>query len=334
MFRFSMNNKLAPVPLLVKFNPLRFSHLFLLVAYISLTIGNKAAQGQASILRKIELGFSTGPLFFLGDLGGNMGAGTQFFKDIDWQETRLGIGGQLNFYPVNWISLRAGYFHGTLSANDRHSPNLTPNDIFRFNRNLHFRSRLDEFYAGVEVYPFRMIPTKRVTIFDQIQPYGFMGVGLFRFNPKAQDTDGTWVALHPLRLEGQDFAEYPGSKGYQLVQRNLLSGIGIRYYVNESIYIGTEIVYRKLFTDQIDNVSANFYVDPTLFDTYLNPADAARAKRLYYQGLYDLGGQLPHQVGIQRGNPANNDAYFGQNIQIGFKIYPRKDNRFNCPVTY
>lgn len=56
-----MNNKQASVPLLVKFNPLRFSHLFLLVAYISLTIGNIAAQGQASILRKIELGFSTGP---------------------------------------------------------------------------------------------------------------------------------------------------------------------------------------------------------------------------------------------------------------------------------
>lgn len=92
MFRFSMNNKQASVPLLVKFNPLRFSHLFLLVAYISLTIGNIAAQSQASILRKIELGFSTGPLFFLGDLGGNMGAGTKFFKDIDWQETRLGIG--------------------------------------------------------------------------------------------------------------------------------------------------------------------------------------------------------------------------------------------------
>jgi len=60
----------------------------------------------------------------------------------------------------------------------------------------------------------------------------------------------------------------------------------------------------------------------------------ARAKRLYHQGLYDLGGQLPHQVGLQRGNPANNDAYFGQNIQVGFKIYPRKDNRLNCLVTF
>jgi len=305
-----------------------------LAAFFTTSNSQINAQRNESILKKIELGFNTGPLFFLGDLGGNIGAGTQFFKDIDWQETRIGIGGQVNFYPVNWVSLRAGYFHGTLSANDRHSPNVTPNDIFRFNRNLHFRSRLDEFYAGVEIYPFRMIPTRRATIFDQIQPYGFIGAGLFRFNPKAQDTDGTWVALHPLRLEGQGFAEYPGSKPYQLIQTNLLSGIGIRYYLNESIYIGTEIVYRKLFTDQIDNVSANYYVDPALFDTYLTPAEATRAKRLYYQGLYDLSGQLPHQVGLQRGNPGNNDAYFGQNIQVGFKIYPRKDDRFKCPTTY
>ena len=179
-----------------------------------------------------------------------------------------------------------------------------------------------------------MIPTRRVTIFDKIQPYGFMGLGLFRFNPKAQDSDGTWVALHPLRLEGQGFVEHPSSKPYQLIQTNLLSGVGIRYYLNESLYIGTEIVYRKLFTDQIDNVSANYYVDPALFDLYLSAADAARAKRLYYQGLYDLGGQLPSQMGLPRGNPDNNDAYFGQNIQIGIKIYPRKENRFNCPTTY
>ena len=329
-----MHTKHFPLPLSIKINPLRLRQALLPLILVALITGKTIAQGNQSILKKIELGFNTGPLFFLGDLGGNMGAGTQFFKDIDWQETRVGLGGQLNFYPVNWISLRAGYFHGTLSANDRHSPNVTPNDIFRFNRNLHFRSRLDEFYAGVEIYPFRMIPTRRVTIFDKIQPYGFMGLGLFRFNPKAQDSDGTWVALHPLRLEGQGFAEYPGSKAYQLIQTNIMSGIGIRYYLNETLYVGTEIVYRKLFTDQIDNVSANYYVDPALFDNYLPPADAARAKRLYYQGLYNLGGQLPHEAGLQRGNAGNKDAYFGQNIQLGIKIYPRKDDRLKCPTTY
>ncbi|NBY24355.1 MAG: hypothetical protein EBQ65_01165 [Chitinophagaceae bacterium] len=98
--------------------------------------------GKRRPFAKNRVGLSVGPLFFLGDLGGNVGAGTQFFKDIDWEETKMGLGAQLNFYPTKWISLRTGIYHGAVSGNDRHSPNVTANDIFRFNRNLHFRSRL------------------------------------------------------------------------------------------------------------------------------------------------------------------------------------------------
>ena len=310
----------------------RFILAFSLLLHFALS--NLQAQEKGGLLQKIELGIHTGPLFFLGDLGGNVGAGTQFFKDIDWEETKMGIGAQLNFYPTKWISLRTGIYHGAVSGNDRHSPNLTANDIFRYNRNLHFRSRLDEVYLGAEFYPFRLVPTKRATIFDLIQPYAFAGVGLFRFNPQAKDIDGIWINLHPLRLEGQGFAEYPNSKPYKLIQQNILSGIGLRYYINEYVYIGTEIIYRKVFTDQIDNVSADFYVDPNLFDNYLSAADAIRAKRLYYQGLYNLGTTTPANSGLPRGNPSNNDAYFGQCLQLGFKIYPKRENRLKCPVAY
>jgi len=313
-------------------NHTRFILVFSLFLHFALL--NVQAQEKGGLLQKIELGFHVGPLFFLGDLGGNVGAGTQFFKDIDWEETKMGLGAQLNFYPTKWISLRTGIYHGAVSGNDRHSPNVTANDIFRFNRNLHFRSRLDEVYLGAEFYPFRLIPSKRATIFDLIQPYAFAGVGLFHFNPQAKDIDGAWIDLHLLRLEGQGFAEYPTSKPTKLIQQNLLSGIGIRYYINEYIYIGTEIIYRKVFTDQIDNVSADFYVDPNLFDNYLSAADAIRAKRLYYQGLYNLGAVTPANSGLPRGNPSNNDAYFGQSLQIGFKIYPKRENRLKCPVAY
>jgi len=329
-----MNNIQAPLSILMKFNPLRFSHLLLLVAYISLTICNITAQGQATILRKIELGFSSGPLFFLGDLGGNIGAGSYFLKDIDWKETKLGLGSHVSFFPFPWISSRIGYFHGTLSGNDRRSPNLTPNDILRFQRNLHFRSRIDELSVGLELYPFRFFKTTPNSILKIIQPYFYSGASIYKFNPQARDIDGLWINLKPLSLEGQGFAEYPESKPYNLIQLNTQIGIGIRYYLNEQFYIGLEVNYRNLFTDQIDNVSADYYINPSILDNYLPVKDAERAKRLYYQGFYNLGGLLPHETNLKRGNPANNDAYFGQNIQIGFKIYPRKDNRFNCPVTY
>lgn len=296
---------------------------------------NVGAQEKLSLFKKVELGINTGPLFFLGDLGGNAGAGSRFFKDIDWPETKLGAGIQLNFFPSNWISLRTSFFHGAVAGNDIHSPNVTTNDIFRFNRNLHFRSRIDELSASLELYPLRIIPTNRKTILDIIQPYALFGVGLFHFNPQAKDIDNVWINLHPLQLEGQGFAEYPTSKPYKLTQLNLLGGVGIKYYLNEGTYIGMEIVYRKVFTDQIDNVSAYYYVDPVTFDTYLSPAEAIRAKRLYYQGNYNLGGLLPHEAGVPRGNPNENDAYFGQSILIGTTIFQStRDKRTKCPIAY
>lgn len=292
-------------------------------------------QEKFGIFRKVELGVSTGPLFFLGDLGGNVGAGSRFIKDIDWPETKLGAGVQLNFFPSDWVSLRTAYYHGAVAGNDIHSPNTTTNDIFRFNRNLHFRSRIDEISAMLELYPLRIIPTNRQTILDIIQPYALIGVGLFHFNPQAKDIDNVWVNLHPLKLEGQGFAEYPDSKPYKLTQINLLAGVGVKYYLNARTYIGVEVAYRKLFTDQIDNVSANYYVDPAFFDNYLTPSAAVRAKRLYYQGNHNLGGQLPHEAGIPRGNPSENDAYFGQSIHIGTTIFPKaSDKRMKCPTAY
>lgn len=312
--------------------PLRLS---VMVISCLLTLANVNAQEKSGFFQKVEVGVSTGPLFFLGDLGGNTGAGARFFKDIDWPETKLGAGIQLNFFPNKWISVRTAYFHGAVAGNDLHSPNLTPNDIFRFQRNLHFRSRIDELNLSVELYPLRIIPTNRKTVLDIIQPYALVGAGLFHFNPQAKDIDNVWVNLQPLRLEGQDFAEYPNSKPYKLTQLNLLAGVGLKYYINSGTYLGVEVVYRKIFTDQVDNVSAYSYVDPATFDHYLTPAEAIRAKRLYYQGTYNLGGQLPHQAGIPRGNPNENDAYFGQTIHLGTTIFPNtRDKRMKCPAAY
>jgi hypothetical protein len=73
-----MDTKQPPLPLSIKINPLRFRFFILLVAFFTTCNSQINAQGSESILKKIELGFNTGPLFFLGDLGGNIGAGTQF----------------------------------------------------------------------------------------------------------------------------------------------------------------------------------------------------------------------------------------------------------------
>ncbi|MFM8807184.1 MAG: hypothetical protein ACKOD1_07470 [Sphingomonadales bacterium] len=308
--------------------------LSLSIALVGLCPTKGFAQPKANWLNKLEIGLSVGPQFFLGDLGGGLGPGSKLLKDIDWQETRPSMGLYLNIHPLDWFSLRAGAQVGVVSASDVHSPGISSNDIFRLNRNLHFRSGTQELYLATALYPLQLIPTQAGSLRDNIQPYVVAGGGLFHFNPKAQDIDGSWVALHPLRLEGQGFAEYPQSRTYQLTQFYLNGGVGIKYYINASLYIGTEILYRKLFTDQVDNVSASFYIDPATFDTYLSSADAVRAKRLYYQGKFDLGGLAPYQTTLPRGNPQQPDAFFSQTIHIGKRLFNQHHRRLNCPISY
>jgi hypothetical protein len=312
-------------------NKLLFS-LFITLGFIY--AGKAFSQPKASWLNKLELGMSVGPQFFLGDLGGGLGPGSKLLKDIDMEETRPSMGLYLNIHPLDWFSLRMGAQVGAISANDVHSPGISSNDIFRLNRNLHFRSGTQELYLATAFYPLQLIPSKAGSLLDNMLPYVIAGGGLFHFNPKAQDIDGSWVALQPLRLEGQGFAEYPQSRTYKLTQFYLNGGMGIKYYINASLYIGTEILYRKLFTDQVDNVSASSYIDPATFDTYLSAADAVRAKRLYYQGKFNLGGQAPHQTTLPRGNPQQADAFFSQTIHIGKRLFNQQDRRLNCPISY
>ncbi|MFN5803844.1 MAG: hypothetical protein ACK420_00790, partial [Sphingomonadales bacterium] len=65
-------------------NKLLFS-LFITLGFIY--AGKAFSQPKASWLNKLELGLSVGPQFFLGDLGGGLGPGSNLLKDIDLQET-------------------------------------------------------------------------------------------------------------------------------------------------------------------------------------------------------------------------------------------------------
>lgn len=339
-----MDTTIKVIGIAILLDCLRFNSTMLALrnSFVILTAGlfflfplsGQSQPNQKSWLHKLEIGFNAGPQFFLGDLGGGMGAGAQFIKDIDWEETRPSAGLYLNIHPLDWFSIRAAMQMGVVSGNDIHSPTITQNDIFRHNRNLHFRSGTQEFYLALALYPLQLIPAKAGSLLNSIQPYGLIGAGFFHFNPKAQDIDGSWVALQPLRLEGQGFSEYPQSKPYSLTQYNLNTGLGVKFYLTPTLFIGTEVLYRKLFTDQIDNVSGSFYVDPATFDTYLSAADAVRAKRLYYQGNYALGGLAPHQTTLPRGNLLQNDAFFSHTIHIGKRLFAQSDKRLNCPISY
>ncbi len=170
----------------------------------------------------------------------------------------------------------------------------------------------------------------------KFRPYGIIGVGVYHFNPKTQDNNGNWVALQPLHTEGQGFPEYPDRKVYKLTQMEMPIGFGFKYYLKENMFIGIEVLHRKLFTDYVDDVSTN-YIDPIYFNQYLSPANAALARQLNYRGTYSWATTRPSSiVGEKRGDPKQNDAYFSTILRLGWRLREMSgaERQLRCPLYY
>src|SRR6266540_382643 len=166
---------------------------------------------------KVEVGLGLGPLIFLGDLGGSKGIGRTFVKDIDFPLTKFSKGVFLTISPTEWLGFRVAVNAGVLEGDDKQAPNKGGDEVYRLERNLNFRTNLLEGYAGVEFYPSVFIE-QYDELKGKLRPYGIVGLGMYHFNPKTKDDDGTWVELQPLHTEGQGFAEYPDRKVYKLTQ--------------------------------------------------------------------------------------------------------------------
>ncbi len=308
--------------------------LTVLICLLTILSLQSHSQSISSSNGKVELGLGLGPMFFLGDLGGSKGYGKSFVKDLDFPLTKFCKGIYLNFYPAEWIGFRLAGNLGHVEGDDAEAPAKGGPEEDRKYRNLHFQSKISEAYLALELYPTYFLE-KYDGLQGKIRPYVLGGVGVYHFNPEARDVDGQWVKLAPLHLEGQGFAEYPDSKPYKLTQMNVLMGVGFKYYFKENAYLGLEILHRQLFTDYVDDVSNNYYIDPIYFDQYLAPADAARARRLYYRGTYSFPTTQPYETFAERGDPKQNDAYFSSIIRLGWRINNSPGIRqLKCPVFY
>lgn len=292
------------------------------------------SQSISSRNGKLELGLGLGPMFFLGDLGGSKGIGKTFVKDLDIPLTKLSKGLYLNYYPTEFIGFRIAGNLGFLEGDDAQAPDKGGAERSRKYRNLHFRSKVSEAYAAIEIYP---------TVFfenydglqGKIRPYVLAGAGIYHFDPETRANNGSWVRTKPLRLEGQGFSQYPKSKEYELTQMNVVAGFGLKYYIKENMYIGAEVLHRKLFTDYVDDVSQNYYIDPIHFDTYLSPSDAVLARSLYYRGTYTFATSRPYPRISERGDPKQNDAYFSSIVRMGWRLGQNNAMRqLKCPVFY
>ncbi|MEO6405446.1 MAG: hypothetical protein ABIY51_10970 [Ferruginibacter sp.] len=271
----------------------------------------------------IEAGVNFGPTFFLGDLGGHHGEGTRFIKDLNLPLTKMMKGAFVSVYPTNWIGLRVAAQVTYVSGDDAIISTKGEDELWRKQRNLDFRSKMWEVYGAIEVMP-TMLFNKYDDYDPRIKPYGFIGVGIFHFDPEGSITDANgvkrWYKLHPLRTEGEGMAEYPDRKPYKLTQINIPMGGGIKVALTPRVSTAFELLYRKTFTDYIDDVSTNV-IDPIYFDTYLSPQDAIIAKKIHDKTIGILTpGVTRYAPGTQRGNPKQDDAYFSFVVKIGFRL--------------
>ena len=291
---------------------------------------------------KIEIGLGFGPLFFVGDLGGHHGPGRTFIKDVNLPLTKLQKGIYVNVYPTEWLGLRLAANQGVIEAYDSIIVDKGGPEGDRKQRNLSFKSNLLEAYFAIEIYP--------TVFFEQydglqgkLRPYGLIGIGGFKYNPKAEyiQPNGVrrWVELKPLRLEGQGMAEYPDRKEYSLTQMEIPMGIGLKYYIKENMYVGFEILHRLLTSDHIDDVSTK-YIDPNLFSLYLSPADVPVARQMMYrERFYDPTITRPY-INYQRGDPKENDAFFSNVLRFGWRLggdgspNSRALRQLRCPSFY
>lgn len=315
-----------------------------LACFFSLYSLFSVAQSITSGNGKYEFGLGIGPMFFLGDLGGNYGVGKRFVKDVNLPLTRLSKGFYANVYPVEWLGFRLAINQGKLEGYDSLIVDKGGAEYHRKNRNLQFQSNVSEAYLAAEFYPTVFIE-KYEGLQGKLRPYGLIGVGAFKFNPKGKHYDGSgksqWVDLQPLRLEGQGMKEYSNRKEYSLMSIEIPMGIGFKYYIKETMYVGMEVVHRKTFTDYIDDVSTT-YIDNALFARYLTTEQATMANQLYFRENFvpPFGAPTRPAVEEQRGDPTENDSFFSSILRFGWRLNDKNSSsgraarQLRCPSFY
>lgn len=283
---------------------------------------------------KFEMGLNFGPLFFLGDLGGHSGKGTRFLKDLNLPLTKLNKGIFLTAYPNDWLGVRLAADIGKLNGNDAIINTKGVNELWRKQRNLDFRTNIAEAYVAAEIFPLMLLNSNHEDYKPRFRPYGVLGVGIFHFNPQGSlTTNGvtTWYYLQPLHTEGEGFPG-TGVKNYALTQVNIPMGFGAKYYLSDRVNLSLEVLYRKTFTDYIDDVSKN-YIDPNLFDLYLSPQNAIIARQISDKVVGIVTPSVTRYApGTQRGDPSQMDAYFSVSLKFAIRLGTIFDNLYDRNV--
>ena len=199
--------------------------------------------------------------------------------------TRPGFGLYAGYKFHHSLAVRAGLNWVRVYGDDFSADPNSEGDLPRYARNLSFRNDIKEFQVGVEVYllPNYGGPKNRLPI----NAYLFVGAAIFHHEPmgkvpefdyqmdqtgaEAAPSAGEWVKLRTLKTEG---------RSYKNIEFSIPISVGAQMRIpGTNLNAGLEFGIRYLFTDYIDDVSAN-YVDLTNFDDPLARIMSDRSSEL------------------------------------------------------
>lgn len=248
--------------------------------------------------QSFEPGIVGGGMYYLGDINSK--------SHFNQMKSAVGVMGRYNL-DDRW-SFKFSILKGSVSDADSLYNDLD-NDAKNIDRGLHFRSSITEIGAMVE---FNFWPYE-VGTENNITPYIFGGVSAFFFHPEAinpVDPSKGYDGLRKYGTEGQlsNDQKVNSDTIYSESAFSIPFGIGIKYSLTDRIGLSVEWGLRKTFTDYLDDISTNYYLDA--------PSEPNTAAVLLSDPLRS------HYAGMQRGNPETKDwyAFFGVSLTYKFNL--------------
>ncbi|MCO5230781.1 MAG: DUF6089 family protein [Chitinophagales bacterium] len=256
-------------------------------------------------------------------------ASTNYFGDLNpnysFKQNRIGEGLFYRLNLNNRMAVRVGVSHAWVAASDE---KLSQHQPYLQARNLSFQSNIIELSGLYEInfFDWEQGGSKQTIIKKKKwTPYMFVGIGFYHFSSYTT-YKGQKVNLEPIGTEGQKNPNAIGEKtqsGYSPFAISIPFGGGIKYSLNKNWTVQVELMTRKTFNDNLDDVHA-VYPDASELNYIKDGVNFSEAlsDRSPELGIAPIG-----YPGKQRGSSKDNDRFNFYSIGITYTF-----NTIKCPT--
>lgn len=262
---------------------------FLIFIFFLIISGQRLVGQRHNFMSRSEIGFMGGGTYYIGDLN----------PSKQFQNTQIAGGLMFRHTIHSRFSIRASLLYGSVKADDALSNNLLLN-----NRNLSFSSSIFELSTNVE---FTYLPFEVGHNKYKGTAYLTVGLGVFKMNPMTT-YEGNNIALQPLGTEGQS-SSLGASQSYSLNQLCIPFGIGVKGSLSKRLALSVEFGIRKTFTDYLDDVHSN---------TYVNTAQLSDVNGTISSSLSNRS--LDGNNNGFRGDPSTKDWYIFSGVMLSIRL--------------